>query len=283
MLRELDRIEHRVCRTELEAEVTELRLIQAHAPRHNRRSRPGRTAHWIKLTEEEFPRLSIVRNPRGPGTLLFGPYAGRRGAARVVEALWDAVPIRRCTGRPGRRGAACAPAQLGVAMCPCDGTLDPARYAEMVARIQEAVNHSPDLLLDPLAERVAALAAAHRYEEAGWARDRHGALAAALERRRRWEVLQQAGSLIAGSDGKGSALIEAGRLAAAWEEADRPPLLPTPSAPGPAPPLPLDLADAEEAGLVWRWLTSGEVRLVEALRPFCEPVRPVARLERIEV
>src|SRR5690606_4519068 len=35
MLRELDRVDHLVCATELEAEITELRLIHAHLPRHN--------------------------------------------------------------------------------------------------------------------------------------------------------------------------------------------------------------------------------------------------------
>jgi DNA polymerase-3 subunit epsilon len=50
MLRELESVDHRVCANELEAEVTELRLIAAHAPRHNRRSKPPRSHHWVKLT-----------------------------------------------------------------------------------------------------------------------------------------------------------------------------------------------------------------------------------------
>ncbi|MCJ7725203.1 MAG: DEDD exonuclease domain-containing protein, partial [Acidimicrobiia bacterium] len=158
MLRELDRIEHRVCETELEAEITELRLIVAHRPRHNRRSRPGKAPHWIKLTDEPFPRLSVVRRPDGPGTLLFGPYRGQQAARPVVEALWDALPIRRCTGKPGSREALCAPAQLGVAHCPCDGSLPEDEYRAVVDLLIEAVRRHPDLLLAPLADRTAALA-----------------------------------------------------------------------------------------------------------------------------
>ena len=108
ILRELRRIEHRVCASELEAEVTELRLIAAHLPRHNRRSRPARSPHWIRLTDEAFPRLSMVRRPSGAEPALVGPFSSRRGARVVVEAIWDAVPIRRCTSKPGTRNATCA-------------------------------------------------------------------------------------------------------------------------------------------------------------------------------
>jgi DNA polymerase-3 subunit epsilon len=284
MLRELHRIEHRVCKTELEAEVAELRLIIAHLPRHNRRSRPGKAPHWIKLTDEAFPRLSIVRRPDGPGTVLFGPYRGQKAARPVVEALWDALPIRRCTGRPGTREAPCAPAQLGVALCPCDGTLTEVEYREVVERLLRAVVSEPGPLLEPLADRVAALAGDERFEEAAWVRDRHRALARAIERRRAWQVLQAAGTIHAVTqDGSAAALIERGRLSAAWADGRHPPLTPVAPDTGSGPDVPPDLGDAEEAHLVWRWLTSGDVRLVEAAGVVAEPCARVPVLDRIAV
>ena len=58
MLNELDHIDFRVCATELEASVTELRLIHGHKPRHNTRSKPPKASHWITITDGRFPRLS---------------------------------------------------------------------------------------------------------------------------------------------------------------------------------------------------------------------------------
>ncbi|HSR15293.1 MAG TPA: DEDD exonuclease domain-containing protein, partial [Gemmatimonadales bacterium] len=159
MLRELEVIEHRVCATELEASVTELRLINAHAPRYNRRSRPTRAPHWVALTEESFPRLSLVRTPR-PDRVLLGPFRGRHPARQVAEAIWDALPIRRCSGPPGGRNGACAFAQLGVALCPCDGSADPAVYGAVIETLWEGITTRPALLLDPLAARVTELARA---------------------------------------------------------------------------------------------------------------------------
>ena len=61
-------VETTVCRTPLEAEVLELRLIAAHAPRYNRRSKFPERQQWLKLTDEAFPRLSIVRQVAPPAS-----------------------------------------------------------------------------------------------------------------------------------------------------------------------------------------------------------------------
>ncbi|MFH1330574.1 MAG: DEDD exonuclease domain-containing protein [Actinomycetota bacterium] len=285
MLRELATIDHRVCPTELEAEVAELRLILAHNPRHNRRSRPAPAPHWVRLTAEAFPRLSLVRAVRpGEGLLHLGPFRGHAAARRVVEAIWDALPLRRCSGPPGRRAAPCAPAQLGVALCPCDGRLDPAAYRTVVERLIAGVEREPALLLEPLATRVASLAREGRFEEAGWERDRHHALARALERRRAWQALAGGGLVCAEHPERGGTLIDHGRLAASWEAGARPPLLPLPN-PGPdvPPEVPPDPGDAEEADILWRWLSRPGVRLVEASGSLALPARPVERLERVDL
>lgn len=282
MLNELDTIEHRVCAGDLEASIAEIRLIAAHLPRHNRRSKPTRAPHWVKLTKEQFPRLSLVRSAREGGLALIGPFRGRNAARAVVEALWDAVPIRRCTGPAGARAARCAFAQLDVAACPCDGTLGEASYARIVARLLDGLNSRPELLLDPLRDRVAAQARALRFEEAGWTRDRHAALARAIARRHAWKALQAAGTIHAAGD-EGGALIERGRLVAAWRDGARPPLhsmAPSPGTPGETPET---LADADEADLVWRWLQRDDVTVVDTSAVCRLDPLPIPALERVAV
>lgn len=281
MLRELAAIDHRVCQTELEAEVTELRLIAAHRPRHNRRSKPPRSPHYVRLTGERFPRLSLART-LAPGALLhLGPFRSMATARTVLEAIWDAVPVRRCTHPPGSRSAPCSFAQLGAALCPCDGTLREEEYAPVVERIVAGVEQDPSLLLAPLEARIGALARAQRFEEAGWIRDRHRALVAALEHRRSWRAMQEAGALrVQGADG--GALIDRGRLVTAWPPGGQPPLLPHP-ADGPIEEVARTTVDADEAHLVWRWLQTGEVRLDDASAPLALPARPIAALTRIAV
>jgi len=281
MLRDLADIDYRECATELEALVTELRLIHAHRPRYNRRSRPAKATHWVKLTEERFPRLSVVRTLGSESLVTLGPYRSRPAAVRVVEAIWDAVPIRRCRTRGGSRSTACTFARFGVSLCPCDGTVSDATYQAVVTRLLDGVQHDPALLLDPLVDKIRAHARDRRFEEAALVRDRHRALSRSLEQRRVWQTLQRAGALWA-EDGAGeSTLIEDGKLLAAWVAPAAPPLMRIAPSDASVREVPSTTAEAEECQLVWDWLNRPEVRIIEAARPFDMPSRPVRRLESL--
>ncbi|MBT8217301.1 MAG: DEDD exonuclease domain-containing protein [Acidimicrobiia bacterium] len=282
MLRELETIEHRVCATELEAEVTEIRLIGAHVPRHNRRSKPARSHHWVKLTPEAFPRLSLARVQKDDGGVYLGPFRSRKAAELVMTGIWDAVPIRRCRGAAGTRSARCAFDQLGVSVCPCAGDVSAEEYATVVNIVRRGIEEDPALLLEPLVERMAAHARERRYEEASWVRDRYRALARAIRNRRAWAVLQQAGTLwVEAPDGDG-ALIERGRLVAAWSGSEQPPLLAPAHLIDPAPQTPPDAASAEEAGLIWRWLERTGARIVDSSGPLSLPVHQVIEIDRLD-
>lgn len=209
LLRETTAIDHIVCRDPLEAEVRELRLIHAYSPRFNRRSKnAGRSAAYVRLTlGERFPRLTVTRVVRDDDALTLGPLPSSSAAHAIKEAIESAVPLRRCTKRVGRSAVCasdtpCAPAQLGVAMCPCSGFTDDVRYAELVATVAAALRGDPAPLLDPLALRMQALAADERFEEAALARDRLDVLTRALDRQRMMEQLVASHRLeLAGPDG----------------------------------------------------------------------------------
>jgi DNA polymerase-3 subunit epsilon len=268
MMRELAAVDHQVCPTEIDAAVTEIRLIDRHVPRYNSRSRPTGSAHWVRLTDERFPRLSVVRTQHGKALAHLGPFRRRATAEAAVAAIWDAVPIRRCVGRSG--GPRCRYAQLGVAVCPCDGSVDPADYASMVAIVRDGITGRPELLLDPLLDRMRSLAASRRFEQAADVRDRCRALAAAIDTRRAWQALDDAGMVWAEDAGGDAVAVDRGRLAAAWARPDPPPLLaaPTDDA-GPETP-PSNLA-AEELRLLWRWLDRPGVVVVHSTAPLRLP------------
>ena len=219
LLREVERIDHVVCPSPLEAAVLEVRLIHRLEPRFNRQSTTWRRYTYLKLTAERFPRLSVVRAIRDDGALYLGPLPSSRAAKRVAEAIETAVPLRRCTAVPGRghsRSGPCAPAQLGVATCPCADAVSDAAYAGHVETVRRGLLHEPALLLEPLHAKMCALAAAERFEEAADLRDRAAALASALRRQRRFDALRQAGRVVVEVDGRSRAELQGGRLQRAW-------------------------------------------------------------------
>lgn len=280
MLRELETIDHIVCPTELEASITEIRLIHAHRPRHNRASRPAKANHWVTLTTEAFPRLSLTRTLHPDSPVVLGPFRHRRSAEIVMHAIWDAVPIRRCTGRSGRRAAKCAQAQLGVALCPCDGTLDEATYRTTIDRLVAAIEHDPSLVLVPLEERMIEHARQQRFEEAGWLRDRHRALARAIERHRRWNALGGAGRVVVERSNGETAVIDQGRYVAGWNTGAQHPLLPPPELVE-LQRVPPSVAIAAEADLIWKWITAEDARIIDATNGLTYPAKAVDELRAV--
>jgi DNA polymerase-3 subunit epsilon len=277
MLRELERIEVRVCEGELEAAITEIRLIHAHRPRHNRAQRPTKRDHFVTLTGERFPRLSVTTTVHSDARTTLGPFRNRASAVKVVEAIWDAVPIRRCNGRPGSRDGPCAPAQLGVAFCPCDGSLGDDEYRPATEAIVRAVDGDARLLLEPLERRMTALATAQRFEEAAWVRDRHAGLARALLHGLHWRALVEGGRIEMEDDAGETVLVDRGRYLASWRSGRDRPLVPAPSD-GPERPVPPTNAAAAEARLIWSWVDREGVRLVDATGPIALPSAPITPL-----
>jgi DNA polymerase-3 subunit epsilon len=225
LLRETARIDHRVCAGPLEASVLEVRLIQRHQPRYNRQGTSVRSYVYVTLTRDRFPRLTIARTPPKPGELHLGPLPSTSAARLVVEAIESSVPLRRCSGRvPATpREAPCTAAQLGVASCPCSGGIDDTRNRALVDRVRTGLTADPSVLLEPLARRMQALAAADRFEEAADVRDRAAALAGALRRQRRLHALRLAGTVRLQLGREGGVELDGGRLVRAWSGAAEPP------------------------------------------------------------
>ena len=101
-------VDHVECAHSLEAGVRELRLLAAHAPPYNRRSRFPQRWWWLALTDEAFPRLSVVRAPRHDRAV--GPFRSRTDAADTAALLARFTGVRTCTARLGRsalHGPAC--------------------------------------------------------------------------------------------------------------------------------------------------------------------------------
>ena len=117
--------------TQLQADVAELRLIGSHAPRYNRRSKFPERTQWIKITEEAFPRLSVVRAVRDDGATYFGPFARRQSAEDVALAIYDGFPIRQCTPRLSVTTPISACALAGMGRCAAHAT---ARSPETATR-----------------------------------------------------------------------------------------------------------------------------------------------------
>jgi len=285
-----ERVDHILCASALEAEVRELRLIAEHKPRYNRRSRFPERGVFLKLTRERFPRLSLVRKVLADGAVYVGPFGSARAAELAMAAAHEAIPLRQCTPRITARSRtnACVLHEMGRCGAPCAGLETETEYAAHVAVFVDAVTRDPAAVVDALEDRMAALAAEERYEDAAAQRDRLAAFVRAVASTQELTMLASCAQIIgARADGKGGweiHVVRHGRLAAAGRAApgvhpravvDALVATAETVVPGPGP---VPCASSEEMSAVLRWLGQPGVRLVECDGEWSCPVGGAGRL-----
>jgi len=290
MLGAATRVEAVECAHSLEAEVRELRLIAAHSPPYNRRSKYPERVVWLKLTEEAYPRLSIVRRLADDSAAYLGPFSSRRTAELAAAGVYDALPLRQCGHTLSIRTPtpACALAELGKCPAPCEHKITPEVYASTAALpFRTAIHGDPGIVVAALMGRIEALSEHRRYEEAAVLRTRLIALLRATVRMQRLAALTRLAEVVAARrDAIGGweiVVVRHGRLAAAATSPPREHPRPTLDAvrltaetvlPGPGP---VPAASAEETERIIAWLERPDTRLVETSGDWVSPVRGAAR------
>jgi DNA polymerase III subunit epsilon len=252
-------VEHVECAHALEAGVRELRMLAAHAPPYNRRSRFPHRWWWVVLSDEAFPRFSPVRTPRHGRAV--GPFRSRADAADTAALLARFTGVRTCTKRLARsvlHGPACP--QHEVSPCPAARDVTAGQYAAAVGCAAALIDGLDNTALAAAVQQIADLAGRQRYESAARLRDHTVTAVEVLWRGQRLRALAELPELVtAAPDGDGGwqlAVIRYGQLAAAGTaiRAGAQVVLPQPA--------PLGGALVEETALIVRWLAAPGVRIV---------------------
>jgi len=265
------RVDHVECAHELEAGVRELRLLAAHAPPYNRKSKFPHRWWWLVLTDEAFPRFSVVRAPKHDRVI--GPFRARADAVETAALLARVTGVRTCTSRLGRsalHGPSCVLVELSP--CPAARDVTAAEYVTAPTRAGALIAGTDDSPISDAIATLQRLAAAGRYETAARMRDHAVTAIETLWRGQRLRALTTVDELVAARpDGAGGwhlAVVRRGQLAAAGNARRGVPPMPVVDAicaaaqsilPTQAP---LGGTLVEETALIARWLGQAGVRIV---------------------
>lgn len=270
------------CAHGLEAGVRELRLLSAHIPPYNRRSKFPKKGWWITTTVEAFPRLSIVRTPT---TSSLGPFTARSDAADSAALISEFGSIRTCSNRiprAGTHGQNCPPTAVGGCAAATAGVLSPDEYSVYPARFHALIDGVDNAMLDAARVRVTQLADNELFESAARLRDRLTVLADMIRRMHRLAAIAAITELVAArrtaEGGWELAVFRNGRLAGAATTSRHVHPMPaveaiTAAAETVIPDTtPLRGASPEEVGLIARWLDSDGIRIVRTTDGYAEPI-----------
>lgn len=276
------------CATDLEAEVRELRMIAAHSPRYNRRSKHQQHLHWLRLTHDAWPRLSIVGTVGEDQDSYLGPFTSKARAEQVCALLWECYPIRQCAQRLGlASNATCTAGQIGRCLGPCADPPERAGYLAAVEEVRQALTSTIHPTLAIAGARIRRLSDQEHFEQAREITTRLTAFTQAAMRWHRLRSLAACGQIVAASwigspaarPGWQIHVIRHGRLAGAGiAPPGRPPRqvaaqvvrlaeTVTPVSSG------LPAASVEESERVASWLERPGVRLLEVDGEWSQPWR----------
>lgn len=92
--------EYIVTNTELESLILEITLIKKYDPKYNILLKDDKSYPYIELTDEEYPKVQVVRNlnrkKNKSKNKYFGPYPNVSAARKTVDVINRVYPLRKC-------------------------------------------------------------------------------------------------------------------------------------------------------------------------------------------
>ena len=96
MVSNISYFEYIVTDSELEALILECNLIKKHRPRYNTMLKDDKTYPYIKVTNEEYPRILFSRDMKTDKSKYYGPYTSATAVKDTIELLRKLYHIRTC-------------------------------------------------------------------------------------------------------------------------------------------------------------------------------------------
>ena len=123
-------LEYIVTASEKEALILEANLIKKYMPKYNIRLKDDKQYPYVKITDEDFPRLIITRTIGKTGSY-YGPFTDVGSVRSTVKFLKQLFKIRTCKNMDGP----CLNYQINLCYAPCDGNITKEEYAEIIEKI----------------------------------------------------------------------------------------------------------------------------------------------------
>ena len=167
-------LEYIVCTSELDALVLECNLIKLHRPHYNIRFKDDKGYSYVKITNDEFPRVLMTRDRHNDGAKYYGPYTDSSAVRELLDLLKLAFAARSCNKIKNNRP--CLMHHIGRCLAPCSGEISVAEYLKSIEGIKQILTGKTVKLEQQLKDQMNDAAEAMLYERAARLRDRLAAL-----------------------------------------------------------------------------------------------------------
>jgi len=145
-----------VVNSELDALLLENNLIKKYQPRYNINLRDDKSFPWIRIKNERFPRVEIMRNPRKDKSQYYGPYASVKMVKTLLSLAKQLYPLRTCNYNLSKENIdagkfkVCLEYHIGNCKGPCIGEQDEDEYVEFIEGVKAIIKGNINLIKNRL-------------------------------------------------------------------------------------------------------------------------------------
>ena len=168
-----------VTESEFEARVLENSMIKKYQPKYNILLKDDKGYSYIRVTREDWPRLSFTLQKEEDGAEYIGPYTSSFAARQMAETAMDAFRLPRCNKRFPQdigKGRPCLNAHIGKCMAVCSGKISCETYNEAVKGAVHLIRYGKKDILKTLNERMLEASDRLEFETAALIRDQINAI-----------------------------------------------------------------------------------------------------------
>jgi len=171
------------CESEVDALLRESRLIKDIQPPFNARQKDDKSFPYLQITaDEDFPRVSMTREPKLKGARLYGPFVCAADLRAALPLMQRVFKFRTCKldifDDPDKRQyyRPCILYNIKQCTAPCAAKVSKADYAEQIRHFRQFVSSKGSHIRKELTARMEAAAGKLEFERAAILRDELRAL-----------------------------------------------------------------------------------------------------------
>jgi len=178
MMRHLESIEYILTQNEKEALILESNLIKRYRPPYNVRLKDDKRYPFIKITDEEYPRVLIVRTIGRDSARYYGPFTDTGAVRRTLKLIKSLFRIRSCR----RMDGPCLNSQIDLCYAPCDGGISREEYREIIEKVDLFFQGRYQEVIEVLEEEMKEASERLEFERAARIRDQIESIREVMER-----------------------------------------------------------------------------------------------------
>ncbi len=179
LVRHIADMEYIVTDNEAEALILEDTLIKRHKPKYNIMLRDDKTYPFIRITNEEFPRIFPTRKVVRDGSKYFGPYTDVRTMKRVLRLIRTIFKIRSCNLKLNTEDISkgkfkiCLDYQIKKCDGPCEAKISKEDYLNNVKNAIDVINGKTAKVEKFLLNKMEKYAENLKFEQAAYYRNQY--------------------------------------------------------------------------------------------------------------